>query len=104
MRDKYYPPTYEASQFHCIHCGVYARQSWHVIFWQKYRGSIEGTQLKGCQCSHCEKRSYWYDGRMIIPNASITEPPHPELPVDCLVDYEEAAAVFSASPRAAAAL
>jgi hypothetical protein len=41
---------------------------------------------------------------MIIPAESPVEPPHHDLPDDCLSEYQEARNIFSNSPRAAAAL
>lgn len=41
---------------------------------------------------------------MIIPDAAATEQPHPDLPEDCVAEFEEAQGVFNRSPRAAAAL
>lgn len=41
---------------------------------------------------------------MIVPSEAPVEPPHQDLPDDCVVDYTEARDIFSRSPRAAAAL
>jgi Domain of unknown function (DUF4145) len=41
---------------------------------------------------------------MIIPQEAPVETPHPDLPPDCLTEYNEARAIFARSPRAAAAL
>ena len=102
MRDKYYPPTQDEQKFHCYHCGVFAVQLWAPTYYQA--GSFHFTNIKRCVCEHCGGVSYWYENKMIIPAASITEPPHPDLPRDCQIDYQEAAAVVSESPRSAAAL
>lgn len=57
-----------------------------------------------CLCSHCSRWSYWYKEKLIIPSDAPVEPPHPDLPEDCAVDYREARDIFTTSPRAAAAL
>jgi hypothetical protein len=100
MKSKYYPPTFREPQFHCIHCNVYAKQFWSQLTIPNY-GHID---IHTSKCSHCEQRAYWYEERMIIPNESPVETPHPDLPADCLTDYQEARAIFSRSPRASAAL
>nr|WP_217701695.1 DUF4145 domain-containing protein [Vibrio diazotrophicus] len=41
---------------------------------------------------------------MIVPSEAPVEPPHPDLPADCEIDYIEARDIFSRSPRASAAL
>ncbi|MFL6282702.1 MAG: DUF4145 domain-containing protein [Pyrinomonadaceae bacterium] len=104
MRDKYYPPTQGKKQFHCVHCSVYAAQAWYNVFSDTETGTLHKTSIFQCVCQHCRKPSYWCEEKMIIPSTSTTEPAHPDLPDDCRFDYEEAAAVVSASPRAAAAL
>jgi len=55
-------------------------------------------------CTHCNQWSYWHDTKMVVPAEAPVEPPHPDLPADCQIDYKEARDVFSRSPRAAAAL
>jgi hypothetical protein len=48
--------------------------------------------------------TYWHMAKMVVPAASPTEPPHPDLPEDCKHDYIEAQNVFIRSPRSSAAL
>lgn len=55
-------------------------------------------------CVHCKQRSYWFDGRMVVPSDTPVEPPHPDLPDACRTDYEEAREIVSRSPRGAVAL
>ena len=104
MRDKYYPPTFKEKQFHCIHCNVFASQTWYEVALKYPGGGSASTPISCSTCSHCNKRAYWHGERMIIPVESPVEPPHPDLPSDCLTEYEEARSVFSRSPRAAAAM
>jgi Domain of unknown function (DUF4145) len=102
MKNKYYPPTFQATEFHCVLCGVFASQAWAsvaILF-----GTQIATDLKACRCSHCGKWSYWHQGKLVIPSDSPVEPPHPDLPENCALDYREARDIFSRSPRAAAAL
>lgn len=96
---KYYPPVYEAEQFHCLHCGVYAKQSWGTLKRAGYN-----SDFKYSQCHHCHKDCYWYNGKMIVPSEAHVAPPHQDLPESCILEYNEARDIASRSPRAAAAL
>lgn len=97
---KYYPPTYKKEQFHCIHCGVYAKQEWRNLFIQSYGGS----EFTSSRCTHCWERCYWYQDRMIVPSEAPVPPPHVDIPESCKPEYDEARDIVARSPRAAAAL
>ncbi len=96
---KYYPPEYKVTQFHCIRCGVFAKQGWGILVRD---GSYCGFNVS--QCHHCYDYCYWYNGRMIVPSEAPVPPPHCDLPVSCIVDYNEARDIVARSPKAAAAL
>lgn len=102
---QHYPPKHKVPNFHCIHCGVYATQHWGEFL---YRGGGQGysvsQQLSYCICSHCHKWSYWYEKRMIVPSDAPVPPAHPDMPQDCISEYNEARAIVGQSPRAASAL
>jgi len=103
MRSKYYPPEYMSKQFNCILCGVFASQIWHDLQinlpndWRK-------TAFYGSRCTHCGQWSFWYENKMIVPSEAPVQPPHPDLPEDCVSEYSEARDIFARSARAAAAL
>jgi len=99
---KYFPPTDQIQQFHCIHCGVYAKQKWNVLYFG-YQ-SINASPLTYCVCEHCHEISYWCEGRMIIPAEAPVAPPHPDMPKSIIEEYQEARSIFARSPRAAVAL
>lgn len=99
---QYYPPTAKAQQFHCIHCGVFAKQKWGVLCFG-YHNAYE-SPITYCSCEHCEEISYWYDGKMVIPAEAPVAPPHPDMPPTILGEYREARSIFARSPRAAVAL
>jgi hypothetical protein len=103
MRTPYYPPTFGQEQFNCVHCGVYARQTWETLR-IRAGGAWGPTDFTASLCAHCTAYTYWHNERMIVPAGAPVEPPHPDLPEECQPEYEEARAVFSQSPRAAAAL
>jgi hypothetical protein len=46
----------------------------------------------------------WYEGVMLVPDASGAPPAHVDLPASLSADYEEARSVFARSPRSSAAL
>jgi hypothetical protein len=103
MKAKYYPPVFLEKKFNCMLCGVFALQRWFdlkintVDEWLK-------TDFYGSICTHCGKWCFWYDKKMIVPSEAPVEPPHPDLPEDCIPEYDEARGIFARSPRAAAAL
>ena len=90
------------TQFHCIYCGVYAKQKWGSLYFG-YGGTREAP-IDFCVCEHCEEISYWYQERMLIPSDSPIQPPHPDMPDDIVPEYNEARSIFGRSPRASAAL
>jgi hypothetical protein len=104
MRDRYFPPTYRETQFHCAMCGVFASQYWRNLLIST--NPTPDSVISACKCSHCGRWAYWEDQsrRMIIPAEAAVEPAHGELPEDCLSEYLEARSVFAHSPRASAAL
>lgn len=103
MKHKYYPPQFRQKQYHCPYCHVYASQTWYDTYisipndWKK-------ASFTATYCSHCNKLSYWYEQRLIVPAESPVEPPHQDLPEACLSDYEEARDIVARSPRGAVAL
>jgi hypothetical protein len=103
MKSAYYPPKVNETNFHCPYCNVYSHQIWNPVY-INIGGSWEGSELNSCICTHCNKRSYWLGKRMVLPDESPVEPPHPDLPPDLQKDFSEARSIFSRSPRAAAAL
>ncbi|OCX74444.1 hypothetical protein A6M27_09810 [Acidithiobacillus thiooxidans] len=99
---KYYPPSFNEKQFHCIHCGVYAAQQWNKL--PLAHNSALTSPISRCNCTHCNEDSFWHYERMIVPAESPVEPAHADMPEAILDDYNEARSIFGRSPRAAAAL
>lgn len=100
---KYYPPTYDQEQFHCLHCSVYAKQHWSSLFNHRSHQAL-GTNFTCSTCSHCNKQCFWYNEIMIVPSSAPVPPPHLDLPESCIGDYNEARDIVARSPRASAAL
>lgn len=103
MKFQYYPPVFNGKNFHCPHCHVYATQDWHLLI-LGIRSQWVGTAMRTATCGHCSERSYWHEGKLVVPSASPAAPMHPDLPEDCQAEYEEARDIVSRSPRGAAAL
>ncbi len=101
---KYYPPTYQEKKFHCIHCGVYSAQSWYNLYFDAQGGMTRDPSMIFCVCSHCNKWSYWYKNKMIVPSEAPVPPAHHDMPSECVAEYQEARDIVAVSPRAAAAL
>ncbi|CAN5786304.1 hypothetical protein BH24ACI1_BH24ACI1_25370 [soil metagenome] len=104
MKEQYYPPTYEEKEFHCIYCNVFASQRWEKLYIQNGSTFIELNESFSSYCFHCKKRAIWFEMRMVVPDETPVEPPHQDLPLDCVAEYVEARSIFSRSPRSSAAL
>jgi len=104
MKYRYYPPEFNKDHFNCPQCSVYASQNWHDLVAIIPQHHWEKTPFMSSLCAHCNQRSYWFNGRMVVPTESPVEPPHHDLPELCRSDYEEARDIVSRSPRGAVAL
>jgi hypothetical protein len=100
---KYYPPTFQAPNFHCARCQVYAHQEWRLL---QVQGTSEYAEVKVSRCAACKEDSFWDINRetLILPVLSVAPAPHVDLPEECVADYEEARTVVAHSPKSAAAL
>lgn len=108
-------PQFMLEAFHCPECGTYAHMKWELLC-TKDRHSFyhEAT------CSKCEKPSLWRvtkhsyhrglggrqdeEGELIYPDHGAAALPDENMPDDVKIDYNEAARIFTKSPRGAAAL
>jgi hypothetical protein len=125
-KEQYFPPEHATGQFHCPHCGVYAKQRWsHLnatgdIYTQKNqfhqvtkRSNIFGlTMTLGnlpevwslSICEHCNGMVIWLNNNIVHPKKIQVEQPNSDLEQDIQDDYLEAANVLTDSPRSAAAI
>lgn len=101
---KHYPAVFNGKQFHCVHCDVYAAQSWMRVWWDAGGTFRPLEHWNVCICGHCGKESYWYKETMIVPSVANVQPAHPLFPVSARQEYDEARAIFGQSPKAAVAL
>lgn len=106
MPGKLIQPILHGSTFTCPRCDTVADQKWGSIAVAGVGGAAGEIQAAMCVC--CQRVTIWEptDGevRMVYPYESPAPEPNADLPTDVLKDYQEAAAVVSLSPRAAAAL
>lgn len=98
-------PTFEGKAFHCLHCGVLARQSWKDAYARAGSGLVP-VGYSQCTCNNCRRTSLWQstDERCVDPVIGGGPRPHVEMPDDVKADYEEARRVVALSPRGACAL
>ncbi|WP_157313991.1 DUF4145 domain-containing protein [Chitinibacter sp. GC72] len=111
----YTVPRFKADAFHCPFCATFSHMHWNRVF------TTEPLLFAAAQCSKCHSRSIWsaeqgktyspyipleelVNGVMIYPDSSIAPEADVDMPADVKRDYEEAARIFSRSPRGAAAL
>ncbi|MCB5194748.1 DUF4145 domain-containing protein [Deefgea salmonis] len=112
---KYVAPEISLKAFNCPLCGVLAHIKWG---WLASSRPGSGHQYLEAVCSHCEEASLWRaiktntngfssyatEGEMLYPCFGLAPLPEKDMPEDVIVDYMEAATIFSKSPRGAAAL
>ena len=114
-KEKYYPSEHAIGQFHCPHCGVYAKQFWaHIEAKHIYPSFIAvsvsafNEQLRPewtiSKCGHCGEKIIWLRDSIIYPKKIIVDLPNDDLTEEIKKDYLEAAAIFSDSHRSSAAL
>lgn len=101
-----------SSSFNCPHCGSYAQHLWGIpigvsIPYSSGRYGSREIHEKGfifSACTACHRECILFCGKLIYPHAVTAPLPHPDLPSDLAVDFEEARQISQASPRGAAAL
>ena len=102
-------PKLREEAFHCMHCGVLAQQFWSNLITDHPSTRTGGHTYAGysqCRCRNCRNTSLWSDAeeRCVDPVIGGGLRPHPEMPDDVKVDYEEARRIVGLSPRGACAL
>ena len=110
---KYVAPKISLKAFHCPLCGVLAHITWDWLATSK-----RSSPYLEAMCSHCGNASLWRssksvttgfsaqatEGEMLYPDFGLAPLPEKDMPADVIVDYMEAATIFSKSPRGSAAL
>jgi hypothetical protein len=114
-KEIYYPPTHAEGQYHCPHCGVYAKQLWasleaenrtfcgSISHLDRFRDSLP-EEWTVSRCEHCGGLALWLEKQMIYPKKIPVSQPNSDLSPEIQADYLEAANVLGDSPRSAAAI
>ena len=75
-----------------------------VLYWERRHCDYAVGNVSVARCFNCNDISLWISSRMVWLIRGEGPPPNPDLPKNCLVDYEEADQILDLSPRGAAAL
>lgn len=93
-------PEFNKEAFNCPYCNAYALQEWQQLYY--YYTHTDGLPAHTSTCAHCDEKSYWINGKLLIPQVSTIELPNPDMPEDCQSDYMEARSIVNLSPKGAA--
>lgn len=97
----YEAPAWQKDAFNCPHCGAYASQEWSDFLTEGFKDIPE---LKISFCVRCKSYSVWHMQRMLFPSAGNSPLPHPDMPENVSVVFQEARSIANLSPKGAAAL
>lgn len=107
----------ETKTFNCPHCSALSFMTWFELAGKTQHGGYKAFGpdhpfwVVGGPC--CNKLSIWkfagIEGddvivSLVYPLTALAPLPHPDMPGDIAIDFEEARQISSQSPRAAAAL
>lgn len=113
---KYIAPVSGLKAFTCPHCGVLARQYHYYSSHERIPNAPTRAWLgedyphpnkcsiRYSECEHCGKICLWRFEKMVYPNRGNAPVPNSDIPDEIKKDYEEAASIYTQSPRGAAAL
>jgi hypothetical protein len=108
MNGTYISPELDLLAFNCAHCHVYSHQDWFYLRaaeTQDGYGKQHGDKrFKVSYCERCKGNTIWFGENMIFPLNLVVQPANPDLPLDIIEHYNEAALVLNLSPRSSAAL
>lgn len=125
-KEQYFLPGHAQGEFHCPHCGVYAKQRWSHLkaagdaYTERaqYGGYIHQSKISNQTeitgnlaelwtisiCEHCKAVVFWLENDIIYPKKILVPQPNEDLNKEIQEDYLEAANVLDESPRSAAAI
>jgi len=119
-KSEFFPPQHLSQNYHCPHCGVFAKQRWShlnaggdLYNTQYHRSNINSLTVVSGKldekwtisfCEHCANFVIWSDDSIIFPKQIQVDLPNDDLSEEIREDYLEAANILTDSPRAAAAI
>lgn len=104
-------PEFMKEGFNCPLCGTYAHMRW-----ERLHDSSKYVNFFTSNCACCDRNSLWRitafgglrseptEAELLYPDFGFAALPDNDMPSDVKTDYEEAARIFSKSPRGSAAL
>ena len=108
---KYIAPIVLEGSFTCPHCNAISQQIWWGIGldgsnYNENRSLIHrnNVPVRIGKCIHCNGNTIWLNEKILFPASSSAPVANSEMPQNVREIYQEASSIFSASPRAAAAL
>ena len=104
---RYEAPNHLSGSFTCPHCGTLAGFSQSGRFISTSPTGTRDLDAKlgrSLQCRACQEHVIFFKGEMIYPRVGLAPPAADDMPDEVKKIYDEAAAISSASPRAASAL
>jgi Domain of unknown function (DUF4145) len=103
---KFITPSAFAGSFTCPHCNAISQQGWWCSYWNGnvYLADDHARPLRVGTCTHCKGNTVWVVENMAYPASTNAPIANSEMPQNIREIYQEASSIFSASPRAAAAL
>ncbi len=104
---KYIAPQTGEKAFTCPHCATLSQQK---NWWYDTNGGGPHPKPHSSYpiflsiCTHCKGHTLWFENQLIYPDRGNAPAPNSDMPEDVKKDYEEAATIYSKSPRGAGAL
>ncbi len=101
----YIEPEVFSFTFTCPSCGSIAQQKWWEIAWdRKCYNNRDNNELRVGLCTNCNETTFWIKEKMYYPDNGNAPFPNIEMPMKVKSIYNEAASIYSKSPRGGAAL
>lgn len=103
------PPASElasnAEKFECPNCHVLSKQRWtHILLQLSGLNPLVAQGYAIGRCDSCEMLTFWFRDELLYPNTNVVAICNSDAAGAVKTDFDEAVAVFDASPRSSCAL